>query len=260
VVVDDKKHNKLNTKQLHLLTLIYKFRFISIPLLTKYQNLKSQTTLLRNLKILEEQGYIGRHFDLTFKINRKPAYYYLAAKGIATLKTDPRFDSGVLHSYYKNKNVSESFMQRSVDTLATFIALRETYADNFDMFSKPELATFEDFPENKPDLYLRGNTEYFVTLAHDVQPFLTRKRLAEYIVHSEETGWESGTYPTLLFILSDSINESRLLGHASSILESSGIDNDELIIGATTVRALTQKPYNASIWTFIHDTYPRSLT
>jgi len=259
VVVNDKRHNKLNAKQLHILTLIYKFRFISIPLLTEYQNLKSQTTLLRNLKILEEQGYIGRRFDLTFKIDRKPAYYYLAAKGIAVLKDDPRFDSGVLHSYYKNKNVSESFMQHSVDVLAVFNSIKSIYADSFDIFSKPELATFDDFPENKPDLFLRGKNEYLIMLAHDLQPFLTRKRLAEYIAHSEEDGWNSGVYPILLFIFADGTNETRFLGYAKSALEGAGIDSDELRIGATTMRALTRKPYNGSIWTFMDDMNPVSL-
>lgn len=259
MVVNDKRYNKLNAKQLHILTLIYKFRFISIPLLTEYQNLKSQTTLLRNLKILEEQGYIGRRFDLSFKIDHKPAYYYLAAKGIAVLKDDPRFDSSVLHSYYKNKNVSESFMQHSIDVLAVFNSIKKTLPDSFDIFSKPELSTFDDFPENKPDLFLRGNNEYFITLAHDVQPFIIRKRLAEYIAHSEENGWDGGEYPVLLYIFADSTNEIRFLGYAKSALESAGIDSDELHIGATTLRALTRKPYNGSIWTFTDDASPKSL-
>jgi DNA-binding MarR family transcriptional regulator len=259
VVVNDKRYNKLNAKQLHILTLIYKFRFISIPLLTEYQNLRSQSTLLRNLKILEEQGYVGRRFDLTFKIDRKPAYYFLAAKGIAVFKDDPRFDSGVLHSYYKNKNVSEPFMQHSVDVLAVFNSIKHTYADSFDIFSKSELATFDDFPENKPDLFIRGKNEYFITLAHDIQPYLTRKRLNEYITHSEEDGWDGGVYPTLLFIFADSNNETRFLGYTKSALQSAGIDGDELRIGTTTMRAMTRKPYNALIWTFTDNIEPTSL-
>lgn len=259
MVVNNKRYNKLNAKQLHILTLIYKFRFISIPLLTEYQKLKSQTTLLRNLKILEEQGYVGRRFDLSFKIDRKSAYYYLAAKGIAILKDDSRFDSGVLHSYYKNKTVSETFMQHSVDVLAVFNSIKHMYADSFDIFSKSELAPFDGFPENKPDLLLRGKNEYFITLAHDVQPFIIRKRLTEYISHSEEDGWDVGAYPTLLFVFTDSNSEIRFLGYAKSALEGAGIDTDELRIGATTMKALTQKPYSSSVWTFADNSAPISL-
>jgi DNA-binding MarR family transcriptional regulator len=259
VVVNNKRYNKLNAKQLHILTLIYKFRFISIPLLTEYQKLKSQTTLLRNLKILEEQGYVGRRFDLSFKIDRKSAYYYLATKGISILKDDSRFDSGVLHSYYKNKTVSETFMQHSVDVLAIFNSIKHMYADSFDIFSKSELATFDNFPQNKPDLFLRGKSEYFITLAHDVQPFIIRKRLAEYIAHSEEDGWDSGIYPILLFVFADSSNETRFLKYSKSALDSAGIDSDELHIGATTLQALTRKPNTGSIWTFTEDVNPTSL-
>jgi hypothetical protein len=188
---------------------------------------------------------------LSFKIDRKPAYYYLSAKGIAQLKDDPRFNPTTLHSYYKNKAVSEAFMQHAVDTLEVYIVLKQSYAGRFEMFTRQEIAHFDDFPETKPDLYLRGNKEYFITLAYDVQPFLIRKRLAEYIAHFDEDGWASGDYPTLLFVFADSNNEQRFLKFATVSLESAGIDIEELPIGTTTMKALTQKPRMGTVWTFI---------
>jgi hypothetical protein len=131
--------------------------------------------------------------------------------------------------------------------------LHQTYGDSFQIFTKPELAAFEDFPETKPDLFLRGKNEYLITLAHDQQLFITKKRLAEYIEHSEEEGWEGGKYPGLLFVLTDSNAESRLLEHAKKTLESAGIDEDELRIGATTIKAVRSKPYTTTIWTFVGD-------
>jgi len=237
---------------------LYKFRFITIPLLTEYKGLKSNS-LQRTFDILLEQNYIARKFEPIYKIDRKSAIYYLTAKGITILKDDPRLDPGVLHSYYKNKTVSESFMQHSIDVLAVFNSIKGAYVDSFDIFSKSELAAFDDFPENKPDLFLRGKNEYFITLAHDVQPFIIRKRLAEYIAHSEEDGWSSGIYPGLLYVFADSSNETRFLEYAKSSLEGAGIDSDELRIAVTTMRALTRKPYSASIWTFVDDMNPTSL-
>lgn len=260
-MANERKYNTLNPKQLHILTLLYKFRFATIPLLTHYKGLKTETTLLRNLNLLQEQAYVDRHFDLSFKIDRKPAYYFLTKKGIAVFKDDSRFDPNVLHSYYKNKSLSEAFMQHCADVLMAYNTLHQTYGDSFKIFTKPELAAFEDFPETKPDLFLRGENEYFMTLVHDQQLFITKKRLAEYIEHSEEEGWEGGQYPGLLFVLSDSNAESRFLEHAKKTLESAGIDEDELRIGATTIKAVRSKLYTSTIWTFVGaNVVPSELT
>lgn len=245
-----KTHYNLNATQQHILTLLYKFRYTTIPLLTKYKNLKSNS-LQRNLDILLKKEYIGRKFEPLFKIDRKPAIYFLSAKGVALLNGDSRFNSSVLHSFYKNKSLSQAFMQHSIDTLAIFNALKQDYGDTYQMFTRQELAEFDELPEAKPDLYLRGGHEYFVTLAHDVQPYLIRKRLAEYIEHSEEEGWSGGVYPALLFVFADSNNEVRFLDFAKSALESAGIDTDELIIATTTMKALTMPLREIKIWTYI---------
>lgn len=252
-MADKKKHNNyLNKQQLHILTLLYKFRYATIPLLTEYKNLKSNSTQ-RTFNILLEQEYIGRKFDISYKIDRKPAIYYLAKKGIARLASDDRFNPSVLHAYYKNKSLSDLFMQHTIDTLAVYNALYQSYGEAYQIFAKPELAAFDEFSESKPDLFLRGDHNYFITLAHDVQPFLTRKRLAEYIEHSEEEGWEGGEYPTLLFILADNNQERRLFEFAKNTLESAGIEQYELHIGVTTIKALTSKPKISAVWTYLEE-------
>lgn len=252
---------KLNDKQTRLLVLLYKFRFITAPLLTEYLGLKSNS-VIRNLKVLLEQQYISWKYDLSYKIDRKPALYFLDKKGIALLKDMPDIDNAVLHSYYKNKALTEETQQHYLDVLATYNALQATYDTAYYMFTRSELTSFDDFPEHAPDLYLRktdDTQEYFITLAHDVQPFLTRKRLAEYVEHSEEEGWPSGTYPTLLYVFKSNAHEEQFLTYAASVLDSAGITTDELQIGATTIKALTQKPYTGSIWTFIGDKTPKDL-
>lgn len=262
-MADKKKHNNyLNKQQLHILTLLYKFRYTTIPLLTEYKNLKSNS-LQRTLDILLDQAYVGRKFDISYKIDRKPAVYYLVKRGIATLTSDERFNPSVLHAYYKNKSLSDQFMQHTIDTLAVYNRLHQTYGDTYQIFTKQELTAFDEFPENKPDLFLRGdhnNHNYFITLAHDIQPYLTRKRLAEYIDHSEDEGWDSGQYPTLLFVLADSNQERRLLEFAKNTLDSAGIDLDELQIGVTTIKALISKPRTSTVWTYLgENSVPETL-
>ena len=68
----------LNQNQLHILRLLFKFRFITIPLLTTYKKLKSNS-LQRAFDILLTQQYVERRFDSSYKLAHKPATYYLAA-------------------------------------------------------------------------------------------------------------------------------------------------------------------------------------
>jgi len=115
-------------------------------------------------------------------------------------------------------------------------------------------------PATKPDLYLRGQTDYFVILAHDTPLYLVRKQLAEYITHSEDEGWARGDYPTLLFISATVAHQRAFLKHAAHALESAGIGDDELRIGATVMDALQDPTKTSSIWYFTGDlSTPRSL-
>jgi len=251
---------KLNNNQLHILVLIYKFRFITIPLLTNYLNLKYLSTILRTLRLLEEKGYIHRKYELAYKIDRKPAIYWLTAKGVAVFKDDSRFNPSVLHSYYKNKSLSEEFIQHNLDTFKAYNAIKNTYKDKFEMFTKQEITHLTDFPEARPDIYLRGSNEYFIVLAHDMQTFLLKKRLKDYVNHSEEIGWGSSDYPTLLFVLKNNASETRFLDFANSLLDSAGIDPNELPIAVTTIKAISQSPNTDTIWTFVgEDIVPKAL-
>ncbi len=257
-----KKNYSLNQNQHRILVLLYKFRFVTIPLLQEYLGLKHPSTIWRTLQTLEEQEYIASIFDKSYVKISKPAYYFLAKNGLALLKEDPDFDGSVLHSYYKNKSLSDETRDHALTVMAAYNSLHATYDDSYYMFTKSELAAFDDLPEHKPDLYLRkpdDSKEYFITLAHDVQPFITRKRLAEYIEHSEDEGWPSGKYPGLLFVFKTSSHESQFLDYATKVLDSAGIENDELPIGVTTMKALTTKPYSAAIWTFLGDPMPVGL-
>lgn len=248
------RRNNLNENQQQILTMLYKFRYITVPLLTEYKALKSNS-IQRTLDILIDKGLVERKFDKSYIKAEKPALYYLSKQGVALLRTDERFNKGVLNSYYRNAKASEPFVQHKLDTLKVFLAIKATYGDQFRVFTQQELQSFDDFPIKKPDLFLRArddSTEYFVTLAHDTLPYLYRKRFKELVQHYDEEGWDSGNYPTQLFIFFDNQQEYGFLSHVRQKLESDGIDEDELFVGGTTFRAITTKPYNAAVWSMAH--------
>jgi len=259
-MADDTQEYHLNKNQDRILKLFYKFRFITIPLLVAYKGSKNTSNIQRTLSKLEELGYLERYFETTYKIDRKPAVYFLTPKGTTYLANSMDISKLALNMLYKNKRVSEAYRQHAVDVLATYNALKASYGSSFDTFTRQELAGFNELPENKPDLYLRGQKEYFITLSHDVQPFIGRKRLAEYITHSEDEGWDGGEYPGLLFAFNSPSDETRFLEYAKASLDSAGIEYDELPIGATTLKAIKQTPTIKEIWTFVgEDHKPKGL-
>jgi len=247
-------HYSINPNQLRTLKLLYKFRYITIPLLTEYKNLTAKTTIMRNLDILVEQGYITKQHDASYRINHKPALYYLSNKGASHLRKASNFNPQVLHSYYKNSSLSDEFKQHSLYTVATYNTLHGLYGDSYDMFTSNELAGMSDFPKKKPDIYIRSNKtsqEYFLSLVHDVPQFIVRKQFTSYVDHSEDEGWPGGVYPTLLYVLKSSSDENKFIHYAKSVLENAGISQDELCIASTTTQPLLTKPYNRNVWRFM---------
>lgn len=251
-----KRRNILNQKQIHTLKLAYKFRFITAPLLAEYKYLRSRQAMHKTLEVLADQKYLGRHKEANKDFHNRGIRYYLAPGGMKYLRENEGFSSDQLHAHYKNKTVSTTFIDHSIETLRTFLALRDVYQDNLQVFTRSELSAFDGLPPIAPDLLIRttgeSRNEYFLVLAHDKQPFVTKKVLKSFIEHSEEEGWISEAYPTLLFIFDSSSSESTFAEFARKSLDNAGIE--ELDIRISTLKALNQKPHLPAIWTSVTDT------
>ena len=230
--------------------LMYKFRFITAPLLSSYKQLTTRT-LRDSLHVLVEQKYINKEYEANWRLLHKPAIYSLAKKGIAVLKTDPRVHTKTLHLFYKNNSVSEAFKQHTIDTLAVYNSLKRLYGDRFDMFTRQEIMQYRDFPKTKPDIYLRSaEDEYIIILVHDVMPFIAKKRFIEQLRHFDEHGWSGNHYPTLLFIFTRPAEGRRFLTYVTEQLENAGIGEDELFVGISTMDDILAAQSKGSLWAY----------
>jgi hypothetical protein len=68
--------------------------------------------------------------------------------------------------------------------------------------------------------------------------YITRKRLDEIIKHSEDEGWGSGDYPRICFILDHGNDKNSFLYTTRKKLEAMGMDEDEIYVLATDLKAL----------------------
>lgn len=244
------KDYQLNPKQIHLLKLTYKFRFISAPLLAKFRETDRAVTGSA-LRTLFEKKYLGRHYDKSYKLQGKGAAYFLAARGLKYLRTEPGMNEEVLRAMYKNKSLSRKFVDHNLDVAEAYLALRNSYPETFNLFTKSEQHTFDYFPDPRPDLYLNrikqksSHNEYMLDVFTDAPLFIIKKRAAAYMEHYDSGDWEGGSdadYPGVLMVVKDSGMEKQLQQHLSRRLESQGLDGELFIYTTTTNALLSQDP------------------
>ncbi len=237
--------NNLTPNQIHILKLIHKFRYVSVPLLSKYKKVQP-SAINKSLATLADLGYIGRNYDASYNLQGKAASYYLMPKALLYLRDNYGFNERVLHNMYKDKAASPEFISHSLDAFAIYLALRDSYPDTFHIFTKTELADFDYFMSPRPDLYLNRikpqdnvQNEFVLELFTNSQFFVIKKRITAIIEHFESGDWEAEAetaYPTVLLVCAEPKAEKRLQHHVAKTLDNEGID--ELTVYTTNLKTL----------------------
>lgn len=207
---EQKHRKKLNAEQLEVLELLYKFRFGSNDLIAQYFGKKDRSFVFKRLSILLEQGLIGKRFDSSYRIQGKPAAYYLTPSGARALqkRREPGKPAINIKAIYKDKTVKDDFVRQCLDIFAVYNHLRAKHGDRLKFFTRANLnyEHFDYFPKPLPDAYMRLRTgeeekQYFLNFYYDNQPFFKAvKRIQAHVEYAESGDWdETGTdLPTLL--------------------------------------------------------------
>jgi hypothetical protein len=192
------------------------------------------------LELLVEKGIVGKVYEKEFRIDRKSAYYYLSKQGVTTVRRLLDVKESVIHALYKNDQASPEFVEHCLVTAQCYILLNRFLPANTNIFTKAEINRFRQFPKNRPDLYIRtpDGHEAIIVIMDDKPLYITRKRLDEIIKHSEDEGWEDGDYPHIGFILKHSNDKDSFLYTTRKKLEDMGMDEDEICVLATHLKAI----------------------
>lgn len=204
----------ITKKQLAVLELLYTFRFGTTDLLARALDLKDGRYVHMRLDALVKQGYIAKKYDSSYKLEGKPATYYLLPKGFPALKEQSSKSISVrtLRNIYKDKEASERFIAHNVAILTIYDSLRAACGEHLGFWTKNKL-NFDEynyFPEPKPDTYLtitpkgaRPRDRYFfLNYLDDETPFFVHvRRLQKYIDYVEANEWEEATDTKLRGVL-----------------------------------------------------------
>ncbi|MCX6727526.1 MAG: MarR family winged helix-turn-helix transcriptional regulator [Candidatus Saccharibacteria bacterium] len=230
---------RLTKQQQRLLKLVYKFRFITAPSLAKLLSIRHDTAY-ESLQSLLKLELIERVYKQSWRIDRKPAYYYLSKQGVTTVKKLLELQDRAVNSIYNDFRASQDFIQECFNNLECYISIKQKLPEDTIIRTKTEINRFKIFPKQRPELYVKtaSGHEAFIIIVPDKLPYFVNKRRDEYIEHSEEEGWR-GAYPTMAFVFKDSRSKLGFLYKAQKKLEELGYEENEISIVATDLKQLT---------------------
>lgn len=188
-----KHRRKLNEQQLEVLRLLYKFRFGTNDLFAQYFGKKDRSFVYKRLSILYECGLIGKRFDSSYRLQGKPAAYYLTPDGARMLQ-EARNVQVNIKAIYKDKTVSEQFVTHSLEVFAIRNQLNAQY-DNLSFFTRTDMnrEEYDYFPRPLPAAYVRlksSDQHFFLDIFHDNEPhFVAKQRMKQYVKYDEDGDW-----------------------------------------------------------------------
>lgn len=254
-MTNTKTQSKINTNQQHILSLLYKFRFLTIKQLQTYFKHKDSHRIKEWLTDLKEKKYISVIMDKTNPT--KPYVFCLATKARYILRDDENYDKSFLERLHKEKGLKELFRNHLLfifDTYLYFIS-RQEKDTTLHFLTKQDLSGYDFFPEELPDVYIaveskNGIDKYFLELFDEYRdkPGLVRYAIRKYLDYSENGDWQANTndssFPSLLFIMTNERRKAFVSHYGKSKLAKTFVD---ISLSVTTQGAVKLNKDN--IWT-----------
>lgn len=254
----------LNDEQLEVLELLYKFRFGSNNLIAEYFGKKQRGFVFKRLKILQEQGFIGKRFDSSYRMQAKPAAYYLLPAGARKLqeRREPNDKDEInINAVYKDKTVSEDFIGHSLGIFTIFNQLKAQYADEITFSTKRDLANYENFPDPLPDAFLLFETKestghFFLEVFEESERyylFSVAKKIRRYMTFKESNEWAviATDFPKILFVCDSVVMQVQIQEKITKLLNKKL--TDELVFATTTKEELKTLAQDDEVWQLATD-------
>lgn len=250
----------LNSQQIKTLHLLYWYRFCIAKQLARSLGKSSHKAIQNKLQVLEQQGFISKRYDKSYKLAGRPAEYYITPKGARELE---RLKPGTTNewatkSLYKNKTVSDDFLRHCVTVTETAKKLREIYGGGEKMHILPKsyMAQYDYYPAWTPDFHLeipgKDSTparHYFVDIWDGTKPFFVSvRKTRNYVNFKESEEWqEDEQFPAILAICHDERSQKKLNRQMKRILDEQW--DEGLVFATTTIDKLQRaiKPTD-KIW------------
>lgn len=249
---------KITPKQLQILLLLYRFRFLDRTQIQQFLNHKNHRRIIAWLNDLTNKNIIGRKYSRKLKENTKPAIYHLATKSRGILLNHPDTSEKLLKRVYREKVRSKRLIDHCLLVANIYIYLeKQTRVTNNELhfFTKTDLSNHYYLPYNHPDAYIAVESEdetkrYFLEIIDEGTPrFMLRSKIELYIEYFEENTWNNKTghpNPALLFVCPNETIKEFLHKHIAKELEEE--TEEEIDFYLTTKYTVEDSEMQGSVW------------
>lgn len=247
----------ITNKQLEILVLLYRFRFLNTYQITSLLNHKSSGRIKEWLLDLTTKGLVCRTYSRSFGENTKPAVYFLAPTSVHFLKKQKDVNTSLLKRIYKEKTRSVAFRERCIFIASIYLNLEASSKENsstFHFFTKTELEAITYLPNPLPDAYIALEEKdkirrYFLEIISDQVPrFAIRNNINNLFEYYDENTWQEATnhpFPSVLMICPNHVLKAFFSKFITEILESEGSDINFFL---TTKNQIEATGMNPKIW------------
>lgn len=213
-------------------------------------------------RLNEDQDLIAKRYDKSYKLQGKPAAYYLTPNGARMLVTHKlRKDDEPINSkrLYKDKDASEGFIEHCKNVLDVYLILKARYPKQgkLNYFTKAKLS-YEKYvfmPSPLQDACIRiktseGDRYFFLDIFEDNQPFFVLvRRIKKYLEYAGGGEWgrydEDGGLPTILLVVQNKSVHKRLRKRIAYELRES---YEELTFATARLEHILTPDYKGRVW------------
>jgi hypothetical protein len=221
--------NNLTKKQLEILTLLYRFRFLNRSQIQKLLNHKKISCINLWLKDLYGKKIIGRNYSNKLGDNIKPAIYYLKTKSKSYLKDQLEKDDKLMKRIYGEKNRSQKFINHCLLSADFYLNLKKSYMpEEIFFYTKVDLVNYSDLPLNHPDAYVaikkdkKINRYFWEIIDEDTPRFVIRSKIKQYLEYYGANIWQDNTnhpFPKILILCPNDLIKKYLHSFIPRIME-----------------------------------------
>ena len=204
-------------KQLNILLLLYRFRFLNRIQIQKLLNHKDPRRINTWLRDLTDRNIIGRKYSTKLLDNTKPAIYHLATKSRAILLIQPNISEKLLKRAYREKVRSDKLINHCLLVADIYFLLdkqTQTNKAKLYFYTKTDLVSHYYLPYKRPDAYIaleakRQTKRYFLEIIDEGTPrFMIRSKINQYVEYFQANTWQDRTNhpnPMMLFVCPDEL-------------------------------------------------------
>lgn len=206
---------RITNKQLEILILLYRFRFLSTNHLKFFLNHNNHSLIGRYLRDLTQRNIVRRIYSTTRENINNPAVYYLGNKSIPLLTTKySDFNPNLINKIYREKTSSEGFAKRCqflADLNIHFQQAAATENTSLSFYTAVDLSDVAYTPLPLPDAYIiskdkGGSTRYFLDYFEPRLPMKAiRRKVERYFEYFEDNYWQDHNkekFPVVLLVCS----------------------------------------------------------